>query len=242
MILLAQRKNMKTVLILLPLLGFLISCVPSDGDIVKKPKQNKGVLYSTGPISGVSYYNQTSQTYGVTNSSGEFYCSSGEVVEFYIDDSSVNYDDIFIGATKCVSIVSPIELVTWGSKRYYHYGEDLGMSGISNDYDVALERLLAVLEVMDYDENPDNGIQMIQSHRNAFVSKFKNNPYAPEQFIGNLTASSITDDDEFMEQLETMEDLFDKRETIVPSNSHFRFKEYTQDCVMNNLCSNNPLF
>lgn len=241
MILLPQRKLMKTYLILL-LLGLFASCVPSDGDIVKKPKQNKGVLYSTGPISGVSYYNQTSGTYGVTNLQGEFYCSSGEQVEFYIDDSSVNYDDIFIGASKCASIISPIELVTWGSKRYYDYEDSLGMSGISNDYDIALERLLAVLEVLDYDENPDNGIQMIQSQRNTFVSRFKNNPYAPEQFIGNLTASSITTDNEFISTLDTMEDLFDKQETIDPSNSLYRFKDYTEECVMNNRCGSHPLF
>lgn len=127
---------------------------PSAGVPVSTSSSPVGI-YGTGtkisgtlldaPISGISY-SSTSYS-GTTNSTGGFSCKDGENVEF-----KLNY--ISIGTVICSSVITPIELVTSGHKKYSDSG------ALSSDQSIKVNKMLVLLQMMDADENPSNGISV----------------------------------------------------------------------------------
>lgn len=104
-------------------------------------------------IQGV-YYITDAGSSGETDSNGEFNCISGELVEFYLPSYSSGL--LYLGETKCYSIITPIELVTEGAKRY-----TTEISSLTVEQSRAFHRGIRLLQTLDSDSNPSNGITIL---------------------------------------------------------------------------------
>lgn len=94
-------------------------------------------IFLDSPVEGVSYTTATQN--GVTGSDGSFKYRLGEDIEFYIGD-------IILGKTEARELITPINLTGAGSLS-----------------DPKVINILQVLQTADEDQNPDNGIKIIQS-------------------------------------------------------------------------------
>jgi hypothetical protein len=114
---------------------------------------NNAALYGTGtkiagllldaPISGMSY---TSSSFsGKTTSTGGYVCKDGEVIEFKIGTFSM-------GSVMCSSVITPVELVTNGQKKY------TDLSSLSSSESDKVNKMLVLLQMMDADDNPSNSV------------------------------------------------------------------------------------
>lgn len=98
------------------------------------------------PIAGLAY-SSTSYS-GTTNSTGGFSCKDGEVIEFKIGLLSM-------GSAMCSSVITPVELVTSGEKKYT---DAASLTSTEND---KVNKMLVLLQMMDADDNPNNGVLTI---------------------------------------------------------------------------------
>jgi hypothetical protein len=196
---------------LLSFLLLLTSCgknpanILDDGGVVKKDLMTGQFV---GNYSNLTYITDSSHT-GTVSSSGAFSCKRGEQIDFYLQTNSVAHD-IHVGSAICTDLISPISLVTWGRAAYNADINTLGVSGISNDYKVALLRWLRILYLLDSDSNVSNGVSLSKSDNSLFANEFKNNPWHPDQVFGNYTASSLTNNTEFDAAITRLETVLNK--------------------------------
>ena len=107
--------------------------------------------FKDSPVGGV-YYRSDSHI-GMTDDNGKYTCKSGEMVEFYLkgDDDK----EIHLGQVACRGITSPIELVTQGNLDI-----TIPLANVPAIEQSKIVRMLRLLQSLDSDGNPSNGITM----------------------------------------------------------------------------------
>lgn len=151
---------------------------------------NNGLDSSVGNISGVLLdekvegvdYSSTSFS-GTTNGTGNFSCKAGETVTF-----SVN--GLVIGKTPCLPVITPIELVTEGKVKW----NEVNFTGDTADELTAsqnskLKRMLALVQTLDSDGDPSNGITVDSNVSSALTSLNAN-----QATMDNLLSESSDED------------------------------------------------
>ncbi|MCG8673701.1 MAG: hypothetical protein MI867_30215, partial [Pseudomonadales bacterium] len=118
----------------------LAGCGGDDNDY----KEVQTGVFLDSPVAGVSY--QTGSQSGVTNANGEFDYVEGESVTFSIGG-------ITFPAASAEGVVTPLDL-----------------AGSNNPYDPAANNIARLLQSLDSDNNPDNGITIDEAARSAAAS------------------------------------------------------------------------
>lgn len=108
-------------------------------------------------------YTSTSHN-GVTDVNGNFTCKTGENVEFYLRGTT---QDIFVGDITCRKVVSPIELVSGGTKTV----ED-GLASLTTNELRTVRNALRLLQTLDSNNNPSDGISINQTDVDTLISAF----------------------------------------------------------------------
>jgi hypothetical protein len=144
-----------TNIIVLIMMSCIYSCKGGGSGSSDKPSgaPTTNAVYGTGtnisgllldaPISGVRYTSTSNS--GTTSSTGSYTCKDGEVVSFSLSLMS-------LGSIICRSVVTPVELITGGKKSY------LDLANLTSTESDKVNKLLVILQMMDTDSNPNNGI------------------------------------------------------------------------------------
>ena len=160
---------MKNLLSLMIMSLMIVSCGGSGGGSVSggggggdvTTPVNYGLDSSVGTVNGVLlddfvagiYYTSTSNS-GTTNASGELTCSAGEDVTFKVGT-------LVLGTVPCLPVITPIEIVTKGKHKWNainHTGDDV--DELSASENLKLKRLLMILQTVDTDGDPSNGVSV----------------------------------------------------------------------------------
>lgn len=113
-------------------------------------------------VTGVEY--SSSSYSGTTDASGNFTCAAGEEVTF-----SVN--SLVVGKSPCLAVITPIELVTEGKYKWDEVsfsGEDV--SELSSSENKKLKRLLMLMQTVDTNGDPSDGISVDSNTATALNS------------------------------------------------------------------------
>lgn len=166
--------------------AFLVGCGGSGGagggssrsdEPPTQPPAQSAVLegrFVDGPVEGVEY--RTDTISGVTGPDGTFQYRPGEMVEFTIGGTS-------LGRTMGAALVTPISLV----------------SGANNDLDDTVGNIAQLLQSLDDDGDPENGIQISASMRTLAASRTLNLQQSADafntdaaviEFVATLTGNS----------------------------------------------------
>mgnify|MGYP007088035566 CR=1 FL=1 len=131
------------------LLLTLCSCTGGGGGGGGSSPQPTSGVFLDSAVGGV-YYRSDSKS-GMTDDQGKYECVGSENVEFYLKGD--NGKEVTLGSSSCRGTTSPIDLVTQGSLNYQTSFVDL-----SEDQSVRVIGMLRLLQSMDTDQNPSNGI------------------------------------------------------------------------------------
>lgn len=129
-------------ILILTVAANIVACSAKDDDDVKteQPIKYETGVFIDSPVANIDY--QTENTNGKTNSSGEFQYLPGDKITFYIDNIS-------LPQVPASSVITPVDIAKAAS-------DDLDtQSSIA----VNIARLL---QTLDNDGNPDNGIEIEQ--------------------------------------------------------------------------------
>ncbi|MEY8198918.1 MAG: hypothetical protein RPS47_06730 [Colwellia sp.] len=133
----------------------------------KSPEKKVGVFLDS-PIINIAY--QTETLSGVTNSSGEFEYLSGETVTFSIGD-------LTFPATIAQSVVTPIDIANAQSAS-----------------DATVLNMIRLLQTLDKDSNPDNGITITDAAKAAATQvDFTSTDFETSSAVNNLILSAGQD-------------------------------------------------
>ena len=129
-------------LLCLSILSALTACggSSSGNDKNADPVANTGVFLDS-PVINIGYRTETLE--GITNSKGEYQYLAGETVTFFIGD-------LIFPAVKATGTVTPLDLADT---------KDI------NDSDVV--NMIRLLQTLDQDANPDNGITITEAAKSA---------------------------------------------------------------------------
>jgi hypothetical protein len=137
------------------------------GGIVKGP----GGATVTGAlvdaeVQGVGY--RSTSFSGSTNSSGVYQCKAGETVEFYLPGASD--EEVYLGSIVCRKVTSPIEIITDGG-----FTIDTLLADLSAPHRVAVTNVLRLLQSLDLDGDPSNGITIDPADVSVLVTYLATN-------------------------------------------------------------------
>lgn len=120
-----------------------------------------GVLLDSA-IQGIDY--ESTSHSGTTNASGEYTCQAGETVTFKIG----NYE---IGSVTCLEVTTPIEIATNGSQRWndVSFSNDQ-FSELSSSQNQKVQRMVMLVQSLDEDGDPNNGITISSSTKTTINS------------------------------------------------------------------------
>jgi hypothetical protein len=130
-----------SIFILLP----LISCGGGGGSAgdedgnSESPIEAKGIFIDS-PVSGLEY--TCASRSGTTSDQGEFQCDIDSDISFSVGG-------VLLGTTKFSTTLSPVDLVDNGSTR-----------------NIAVQNIARFLQMLDYDGDPSNGIEITPEVRN----------------------------------------------------------------------------
>ena len=116
-----------------------------------------GILVD-GPVAGVSY--QASTQSGVTGSDGSFFYQDGETVRFFLGDT-------LLGESAGQPQVSPFDLLAVTSVPTGHAALSAQLSDPDSPLQACLN-LTVLLQTLDRDGDPDNGIEISAEVANLF--------------------------------------------------------------------------
>ncbi|MBV1911695.1 MAG: hypothetical protein KUG78_20555, partial [Kangiellaceae bacterium] len=187
------------VLIVFLVLGLITSCggsghssSPNEGST---PDSDiiTGILIDS-PLAGVEY--RCSDKIGYTNEEGQYSCVEGDVVEFYIGQ-------IKLGQSLAADILTPVDLV----------GTNIDST------DAKAIALMQLLQSLDYDNNPTNGIVITESVRDlaedliidftneASVADFLSNADSIIVFLVGENASLVSPSDALAHFYQSMSEI-----------------------------------
>ena len=126
-------------------------------------------------------YSSTSHN-GVTDVNGNYTCRTGETVEFYLRGTT---QDVFVGDITCRRVVSPIELVSNGTKTV----ED-GISSLTLSEQQVVKNALRLLQTLDSDGDTSNGININDTDVDTLISAL--NIVDLDEDLGNALESYDT--------------------------------------------------
>ncbi|MEC8259230.1 MAG: hypothetical protein VX032_02325, partial [SAR324 cluster bacterium] len=127
--------------------------------------ENTGVFVDSA-VAGVTYTTSSGFS-GTTNSSGEFSYRSGDTASFSIGD-------INLGSVTASAVLTPVEV--------------MGASGTADPKVINLARLL---QTLDSDGDPTNGIEITSATSNTLKSKSLNFNVAVDTFTNDSTIAQI---------------------------------------------------
>ncbi len=153
------------------LLAFVIGCGPDGGG---GSQTLTGQLIDS-PVGGVSYSTSPSNKQGVTNANGEYEYEPGDTVVFSIGA-------ITFPPTTATGVVTPLAIA--------------GTSDINDNTAVNIARLL---QTLDYDGNPDNGLTITEATANAAASLSPG--IAPADF--GVTPAVFSTNEQVLEMVDT---------------------------------------
>jgi hypothetical protein len=139
-----QIRTLSTFILLLLL---LISCGggggsstgDEDGNSESPNNEAKGIFIDS-PVSGLEY--TCASRSGATSDQGEFQCDINSDISFSVGG-------VLLGTTKFATTLSPVDLVDNGSTR-----------------NIAVQNIARFLQMLDYDSDPSNGIEITPEVRN----------------------------------------------------------------------------
>lgn len=126
-------------------------------------------IFLDAPVTGLKYVSTSFS--GHTDSFGKFYCNPGDVnfpietISFYLsdqDESTTN--DIYLGQIQCRAVVSPIELVSGGASNI-----TADINSLNSNQQIRIKRILRIIQSLDSDNNPENGINFLPSEMALFA-------------------------------------------------------------------------
>ena len=127
--------------------------------------ENTGVFVDSA-VAGVTYTTSSGLS-GTTNSSGEFSYRSGDTASFSIGD-------INLGSVTASAVLTPVEV--------------MGASGTADPKVINLARLL---QTLDSDGDPTNGIEITSATSNTLKGKSLNFNVAVDTFTNDSTIAQI---------------------------------------------------
>ena len=140
---------MKKISILSTALAFLLVGCGSSSNSNTSPTPTpspKVGIFKDAPVDGLKYSSKTFD--GFTQNGGKFNYLESESINFYIGN-------VLLGSSKGADIITPVDIV----------------NGASDTTDIKVQNILRLLQSLDSDNNPDNGIMLPDSARNAYYSK-----------------------------------------------------------------------
>ena len=132
----------------------------ADQDEEGTTEQSKTGNFVDSPVSGIQY--RTSTFSGVTDIAGSFEYNTNEIIEFSIGS-------LVLGAAVADSTVTPLELGTLNGSL-----ENGALDYQSNHQDRATNTL-RLLQTLDSDSYPENGITISENTRNSINSIVNDN-------------------------------------------------------------------
>ena len=174
----------------------------TDGTTTPPPEPPAVTIQSTmvdAPIAGLKYVSTTYS--GHTSSSGTFPCNSGngttivpETIQFFLSDQNdSNTNDIFLGQTTCRKVMSPMAF--YGSTTI-----TTSVSSLSSSNQIRLKRVLRILQSLDIDSNPENGISF-DSVEISDLANYLDNTHVLSGAIAAITHHSKIDASEFTTEI-----------------------------------------
>lgn len=213
------------------LLLTLVSCSGGSGGgngSGSNPSTTQGVLLDSA-VGGVHYRSDSKS--GMTDDQGKYECVGSEQVEFYLKGD--NGKEISLGSTACRGTTSPIDLVTEGAFNYKTSLLDL--SATQSGQVVAMLRLL---QSMDADQNPSNGITISSADVSILANELES------EFTLNVALESLYNSGNFEAKLDSYMTLMGK--TLVSESSaiaHFnesRNTDVKEPCENEEGCGEEP--
>lgn len=192
----------------------------------KSPNQpqsppNSGVFVDS--LVGGVYFKTETQS-GMTDDNGRFSCRTAEVVDFFLKGD--NGKEVSLGSVPCRAVVSPIDVVTSGRLSI--------TSNINTDLTVdqkdRVVKMLRLLQSLDSDGNPSNGITM----RPSDVTKLSNVLEARGQTSVEAMFSGVAYEEDLSV---TMAQIGRSVVTEAQATAHF---ESTQELCSDTLCQAPP--
>lgn len=116
----------------------------TDGDTETAQTLHTGIFVDS-PVKGLYYYTETQS--GVTDEEGTFTYLDGEKVAFHLGD-------LELGETTAAPVLTPIDLV----------------EGAEDETDQTVTNICRLLQTLDADENPENGIAITQETSDAIMT------------------------------------------------------------------------
>lgn len=133
---------------------FLSSCGTNSGGSSSQPVVLTGVFIDS-PVANINYVSEG--VIAMTDNSGQFNCNLGSDITFYLDDGSNR--TLLLGTLSCRAVVSPMELIT---NDAFNVTSSLGE--LPPEQQISVARFLRIIQSLDVDSNPDNGISLNQSN------------------------------------------------------------------------------
>lgn len=141
------------------------NCSGSSGDTSSSGDESTGVFVDSA-VGGVTYTTSSGLS-GTTNSSGQFSYNAGDTASFSIGDVS-------LGSVTAAAVLTPVEV--------------MGASGTADQKVVNLARLL---QTLDSDGDPSNGIEITSSTSNSLKGKSLNFDVPVDTFTNDSTIAQI---------------------------------------------------
>ncbi len=137
----------------------------SRGGLVGQNEEDSAEQSKTGnfvdsPVSGIQY--RTSAFSGVTDTAGTFQYNTNEIIEFSIGS-------LVLGAAVADSTVTPLELGTLNGTL------ENGELDYQSNHEDRATNTLRLLQTLDSDSYPENGITISDNTRNSINSLVNNN-------------------------------------------------------------------
>jgi len=164
-----NSKSLKSSLIILLFfmiaISFLNGCGGGGGVAAPSEPLLEGVFIDS-PVEGLEY--ETPTRTGMTDEDGTFHYYAGEMMRFYIGD-------IELGEAPAKSVMTPIDLV----------------EGATDENHPAVINMARLLQTMDEDMDPENGITITEIMSNAMIDHMIDFNMDPDQFEYDLNVMSM---------------------------------------------------
>jgi hypothetical protein len=145
-----KSRNLQKLVIILSAFAFIIIGCGGGGDGGGSPSAASPTVetgtFLDSPVQGLSY--ETATQSDVTDANGTFKYQTGETIKFFLGD-------ILIGQATAKKTMTPIDLVP----------------GATNEMHQTVTNICRLLQSLDYDSNPDNGIYITQQIRNEIEGR-----------------------------------------------------------------------
>lgn len=219
------------------LLTSLVACSGSSGSGTSSAapgSQNQPGQFVDALVGGLRYQSSSQSGIKLTTEQGEFSCAIGETISFYLDQDDST--DILLGRVPCRSVISPIELITNGSKNI-----DTALIDLTGTERQKVANMLRLIQSLDIDLAIGNGVYLEPSVMEDVVDYLVFQSGSAEQAAGSIQAMLALSEEDFDSELDQLMAAIGRTgKAVSESNAIAHFEAYRANCSESG-CSGPPV-